>query len=552
MQKFLKSLLIFSLIFAWIFSGWPRIDFEFQDISFQFPPKVNFALAGSQSFVATSTGTSFIVPGGVTTLRVKCWGAGGGGGGGGLNNSGGVGGGGGFAGANITVTGGETLTVRIGGAGGAGINDLASNGDDGGGGGGGGYSAVLRGSTFLIQCGGGGGGGSASAGGETGGPGGAGGGLDGVDGTDGANSSPGLGKAGLKGTSTAGGAGGNDGTGNPGTDGAADAGGAGGAGGATSAGGAGGENGGAAGGGGATTNAGAGGGGAGRFGGGGGESGVAEGAGGGGGGSDLVTGSNTVETAGSGTTPGNNTDPDYTSPAGTGGNAGPIDADGSAGRPGQVVLKWDDSLTQSAYRWFSNSDSTDVGSAAGINTPIIAPKEGAPIRLRLLLEVGGVDIASSGTTSKMQVGEKPAGGCSAATFADIDGTTGFTWIDNSTPADGAALTANSQDPRHAATSSNHVVINQTYNESDTFTNSQGIVDAGSDMLFDFSLSVSTTSIDTIGQMGKTYCFRAVQAGGGSYAQAIGGGYDVYPELTLEKPDKMRLRGHVRLRNVRLR
>lgn len=510
------------------------------------------AVAGSQSFVATSTGTNFIVPGGVTTLRVKCWGAGGGAAGGGAASVGGAGGGGGFARADIAVVAGETLVVRVGGAGGAGINDLASGNDDGGGGGGGGYSAVLRGSTFLIQCGGGGGGGSGSASGETGGPGGAGGGLNGITGTAGANTSPGLGAAGGPGTDTAGGAGGDDNTGNPGTGGAADAGGIGGAGGATSAGGAGGENGGAAGGGGATTNAGAGGGGAGRFGGGGGESGVAEGAGGAGGGSDLVTGSNTVETAGSGVTPGRNTDSDYTSPAGTGGAQGPADSDGSAGRPGQVVMIWDNSLTQAAYRWFANQDAVTVGNAAGNNTPVIAPKEGTPIRLRLLLEVGGDDLASSGTSSLLQVVEKPAGGCSAATFSTVSGTTDITWIDNSTPADGAALTANPQDPRHSATTTGHAVLDQTYNESNKFTNSQGKVDGGADMLFDFAISVSTTSIDDVSKMGKTYCFRAVQEAGGSFAQQLGGGYNVYPELTIEKPEKLRLRGHVRLRIVRLR
>lgn len=208
-------------------------------------------------------------------------------------------------------------------------------------------------------------------------------------------------------------------------------------------------------------------------------------------------------------------------------------------------------LTQIAYRWFANNNSTDVGGAGGYNTPIIAPKEGTPIRLRLLFDVGGDNDLTS-TTSRLQVGEKPAGGCSAASFSDVGGTTVFTWADNSTPSDGAALTANSQDPRYAATSTNHVVINQTYNESNDFTSSQGTVDSGAGMLFDLSLSVSTTSIDTVAKGGKTFCLQAVQAGGGSFAQEGGGGYTVYPEISIEKPEILRLRGTIRLRNVRLR
>ncbi|MEK6878908.1 MAG: hypothetical protein AABY22_04835, partial [Nanoarchaeota archaeon] len=330
--KFLRTVFIFLLITSWIYSGWPRI--------FNFPPKVPMVLAGSQSFVATTTGTDFVVPTGVTTLTVKCWGAGGGGAGGGNAAAGGAGGGGGFAQADIAVTA-ETLSGRVGGGGVQGLNDEVSGTDDGGGGGGGGYSAILRGATFLVQCGGGGGGGAGSGtGGETGGPAGAGGGASGESGTDGANTAPGLGKAGLLGSSSAGGAGGDDDTGNPGTAGGANLGGDGGAGGATSAGGTGGENGGGAGGGGATTNAGAGGGGGGRFGGGGGESGVAEGAGGGGGGSDLVTGSNTTETTGVGATPGGTGVSGYTSPAGVGGPTGPADKEGQTGRQGQVFLEW--------------------------------------------------------------------------------------------------------------------------------------------------------------------------------------------------------------------
>ena len=263
--------------------------------------------------------STFTVPANCDSLTVKAWAAGGGGGG---KANGGPGGGGGFAQADISVTPGESLTITVGGGGaggtgqfpatpaagiGGGTTTPTAGGGAGGSGatdgsngaGGGGYAAILRGGTFLVQAGGGGGGGGTGDGGSpAGGAGGAGGGTSGVAGSR-------VGSGGF---------GGGEGT--------------------VSAGGAGGSTGGAAG----SANTGGSGapdlgdGGGGRFGGGGGGSATDLSGGGGGGGSGLVTGANTTLTAGSGTTPGNNTDPLYAGNAGVGGAAA---ADGD---PGRIVL----------------------------------------------------------------------------------------------------------------------------------------------------------------------------------------------------------------------
>ncbi|KPK38533.1 MAG: hypothetical protein AMJ69_08220, partial [Gammaproteobacteria bacterium SG8_47] len=274
--------------------------------------------------------TTYVVPTGATTLTVKAWGAGGGGGGNGQSGgAGGTGGGGGFARGDITVTPGESLTIVLGGGGnggggsrpggsggggsgvtsaGGGTGGAPGDNDAGSGGGGGGYSAVKRGATFLIQAGGGGGGGGAGKTGSSG-AGGAGGGSSGVAG---GNAS---GQGGGAGTSSAGGAvgsssgsGGSGGTANTGGNGKANSG---------------------------NAYGGGGGGGAGRYGGGGGGAASSEssGAGGGGGGSSLVTGTNTTQTAGSGTSAGNNGDSDYAGAAGQGGAA-----NGGNGNPGRIVL----------------------------------------------------------------------------------------------------------------------------------------------------------------------------------------------------------------------
>lgn len=105
---------------------------------------------------------SFTVPDGVTSISMLCIGGGGGGGGCGNTYSGGGGGGGGLAYANnVSVTPGETLTVRVGGAGQAGSRD--------GNGGTGGQSSVFRGPNPLCSVNGGSGGTSQNTGGAGGG-----------------------------------------------------------------------------------------------------------------------------------------------------------------------------------------------------------------------------------------------------------------------------------------------------------------------------------------------------------------------------------------------
>ncbi len=136
------------------------------------------SLSGTQTF---SSDGSFTVPCGVTSINVKVWGAGGGGS---------TGGGGGYVGGTIPVTPGEVLTIRVGQGGEkAGPNSYGNGGNGYGAGGngttasytridwgtifvyssgGGGGSAILRGSTPLIVAGGGGGSGNVIGGGAGG------------------------------------------------------------------------------------------------------------------------------------------------------------------------------------------------------------------------------------------------------------------------------------------------------------------------------------------------------------------------------------------------
>jgi len=333
--------------------------------------------AGSASYSSAGTYT-FNIPSGVNNVTVKVWGAGGGGAGGGFQGRGGAGGGGGYVGSTLTVTPGDSLTVTVGGRGNAGNTANAGNG-----GGGGGYSAVASsgGTKLLIAAGGagGGGGGGNNSFYDTGGAGGAGGGTSGIAGSANGNANGGGG-----GTQSAGGTGGasaNNGangsslTGGGGADGQSTPGGTGGAAnGGSSGGGAGGT-------GNLTTSyAAGGGGGGGYFGGGGGSStynmgggffGGLTGGGGGGGGSSYTSGSNITNTAGSGQTPGNSSDPDVGS-AGQGGNGGNTGANGSVGTSGKVIISY--GSTDSLYispqlNSGGNISSTWTSSANSINAP---------------------------------------------------------------------------------------------------------------------------------------------------------------------------------------
>lgn len=296
--------------------------------------------------------STFTVPSGVSTVTVKAWGAGGGGGNGSSSTGkGGAGGGGGYAQADISVTGGESLSISVGTGGTSGTGSSQ-------GGNGGGFSAVLRSTTYLVQAGGGGGGGgSLGTSSGDGGAGGAGGGATAANGTVGEGTSAGgLGYGGsttLTGTPSDGGTAGTGGA--AGASGAANAGGN--AGGSVSTtcnsavtltGGNGGTGAGGMGGNDTTACANGGGGGGGRFGGGGGgsTSTTNRGGGGGGGGSSLVTGSNQVQTTGSGAIAGNSTDT-MRNGAGNGG-AGATTTAGTNGAAGSVIISWG-SVTNTVY-----------------------------------------------------------------------------------------------------------------------------------------------------------------------------------------------------------
>ena len=183
----------------------------------------------------------------------------------------------------------------------------------------------------------------------------------------------------------------------------------------------------------------------------------------------------------------------------------------------------DEQIKQSAYRLFNNSDSTNVGTPlAAQDTAATLGSAGAAFRLRMLLHMSTNKLAIvSGQQFKLQFAQRGTDNlCDTAfsgeTYADVTAATVIAYNDNFTPADGAALTANANDPTHGS----DTIVNQTYEEANNFTNSVAAIPSGQDGKWDFSLKDNGAPADT------TYCFRIVKSDG-----TLLDTYSVIPQIT---------------------
>ncbi|MEK7584189.1 MAG: Ig-like domain-containing protein, partial [Patescibacteria group bacterium] len=158
----------------------------------------------------------------------------------------------------------------------------------------------------------------------------------------------------------------------------------------------------------------------------------------------------------------------------------------------------------SAYRWFTNANSTDVGAAlAAQDTAYTLTSDGQAFRLRLLLHVADTTLAINSEPMKLQFATK-SGTCDTAysgeSWSDVTASTAIGFNNNATPADEATLTVNGSDP-----SDGHTKVTQTYQEANNFQNSVGAVPSAQDGIWDFSL------IDFSAPSGTSYCFRVIKS-----------------------------------------
>jgi len=177
-------------------------------------------------------------------------------------------------------------------------------------------------------------------------------------------------------------------------------------------------------------------------------------------------------------------------------------------------------VTQSAYRFFTNTNSTSVGAPLALqDTAATLSAAGVAFRLRLALDLEGADLLQNQDSFKLQFAPK-SGTCDTAFVGEsyVDVTTGTTiaWNDNATPLDGAQAVGTSTDPQ----SGTKTRIYETYDEANPFTNASSTsIYPKQSGVWDFSLK------DNGAPVSSSYCFRAVRNNGSTLES-----YSVIPEI----------------------
>lgn len=188
-------------------------------------------------------------------------------------------------------------------------------------------------------------------------------------------------------------------------------------------------------------------------------------------------------------------------------------------------------ISQAAYRFFQNTNSTTVGTPyAAINTAATIPKD-TPFRLRINLGVasGGTNAtAVSGRGFYVQYSLRGSdGACDTAgtgeTYVSVDATSPIRFYDNATPVDGAAYVADAaNDPIRSGVTA----VNQKYEEAYPLS-AASTIPAGQDGLWDLALSTTGASY------GATYCIRVTNIGDNT--DLLPAGYSVIPQVTIPTP-----------------
>ncbi len=175
-------------------------------------------------------------------------------------------------------------------------------------------------------------------------------------------------------------------------------------------------------------------------------------------------------------------------------------------------------ITQAGYRFFNNINSTDVGTPlAAQNTSVTLGSTGAQFRVRVLNYVTSSALAQN-RQFKLQYASMGTGTCASpqGSWADVSTSTSIAFYTNGGATSGSALTADANDPTDGA----NVIVNQTYQSTNPFVPSQGVVAVGQDGKWDFSL------YDNGSPQGTTYCLRTIWNDNTPFSS-----YTNYPQVT---------------------
>ncbi len=178
-------------------------------------------------------------------------------------------------------------------------------------------------------------------------------------------------------------------------------------------------------------------------------------------------------------------------------------------------------FNQVNYRFGSGTaNNISYTSAPAENTALTVTSTGQDFRLRMSINVGTATLTTAAAQNfKLRFGEKPAGGCSAATYADVAAGSGvIRYVDIGGLADGDNIALVTGDPNFTGTERY-----QDYEESNNFTNSVSDIASGENGIWDFSLE-NNSSVGS-----KTYCFKATKSDGTDLDT-----YTNYPEVIIDE------------------
>jgi len=172
-------------------------------------------------------------------------------------------------------------------------------------------------------------------------------------------------------------------------------------------------------------------------------------------------------------------------------------------------------LSQENYRWYENTDSTNVTIAlASENITVSNVSQGTVLRLRMNLEVGISDLATSTQAFKLQYSTTTTGAW--VDVGDVGSGTIWRGFNNPTPADAALLGS-------TVLASSDVA--QSYEESNPSISNPRLVSIGQRGEWDWVVQHNGASPST------TYYFRMVKSNGAALSS-----YTRYPALTTEQQD----------------
>lgn len=170
-------------------------------------------------------------------------------------------------------------------------------------------------------------------------------------------------------------------------------------------------------------------------------------------------------------------------------------------------------LTQAAYRFFANNNSTDVGSPlAALNTAASLTSTGSLFRLRTLMRVATSTLTLGKQNFILQFAGKGGGSCASpsgtpSVYTNVGASTTIAIASNAAARDGFALTANANDPTDGGNS----IINQMYVSWYNFSNAIAAVLIGQDGKWDFALKDNNAPAST------TYCLRMAKTSSNLFA-----------------------------------